>query len=190
MILSLFMKFLIAIFIYFSLNTANALPASLAGKSIPDMKNTTVDSKDKKGLVVVFLSALCPCSNSHVKEVIQLSQQYPDFSFVGVHSNADETKEQTIEYFKKINPPFPVLHDENSKIANEFKALKTPHAFVVLNNGETAYQGGVSSSQTFENAKHKFLREALNDLTKGEKVKTTSGRTLGCAITREGKHAW
>lgn len=184
------MKFLIAIFICLSLNKAHALPTSLTGKNIVDMMDTRIDIKDKKGLVVVFLSAACPCSNSHVKEVAQLSKEYPDFYFVGVHSNADETKELTVEYFKKVNLPFPILHDENSKIADQYKALKTPHAFIVLNNGEAVYQGGVSNSQIFENANRKYLREALSDLSENKKIKTSSGRTLGCAIARGEKHVW
>lgn len=184
------MNFIVTIFICLSSISAYSLPTSLQGKNVIDLKEQTVELNDKKALVVVFLSALCPCSNSHTKEIVSLVNDYPDFAFVAVHSNSDETKSQTVEYFTKVNLGIPVLHDENGKIADQFKALKTPHAFVVLKDGTTAYQGGVSNSQLFENANRKYLREALADLKADKKVATTTGRTLGCAIVRGEKHVW
>lgn len=169
---------------------AAALPSHLSGKSALGSSDVDVSAEGRKGLVVVFLSAVCPCSNSHLNELKRLKQEYPDFSFVGVHSNADEAKELTVDYFKKADLPFPVIQDTGTKIADEFKALKTPHVFVVLKDGSTAYKGGVSSSREFDNADRKYLREALSDLVAGQKVRTPEGRTLGCAISRGEKHAW
>lgn len=154
------------------------------GKSLFDEKEIRVGTDAKKGVVVVFLSAICPCSQSHTEEIAKLSQDFPEFHFVGVHSNADEGKDVALPYFNKSKLPFPIIQDRDAKIANEFKALKTPHAFVVLNDGSTVYQGGVSSSRDFSHADQKYLREALSDLKAGRKVKISEGRTLGCIISR------
>lgn len=142
-----------------------------------------------KAFVVVFLSATCPCSDSHIAELKSLRETYPGFTFVGIHSNADETPEMTKKYFDQAQLPFPVLQDQKGKWLDQFKALKTPHAFV-LQNGETVYQGGVSNSHDFSRADKKFLREALEDLAKDRKVRTAEGRTLGCAIARGDKNVW
>lgn len=138
----------------------------------------------KKGAVIVFLSALCPCSNSHIDELKSLANEYPDFSFVAVHSNADETKDISQDYFKKANLSFPVIQDKEFQIADQFKALKTPHAFVLTTTGSVVYKGGVSNSKDARKADRKFLREALSDLSQGKSVQTPEGRALGCAITR------
>jgi len=162
----------------------------LKGRDVTSGTAVSLDLKGRKGAVVVFLSAVCPCSNSHIKELTTLPKDFPEFAFLGVHSNTDEAKDPTQAYFKTAKLPFPVVQDSGAKIADEFKAYKTPHAFVVKPDGEVLYQGGVSSSRNFENADRKFLREALDDLQNGRAVKTPEGRTLGCVIAREGKYVW
>jgi hypothetical protein len=141
-------------------------------------------------LVVVFLSAKCPCSNSHNNELRNVAETYKEFNFVAVHSNVDEGKELSKPYFEKAAFPFPVIEDEKTKLADELRAFKTPHAFVFGQNGELMYQGGVSSSRDCEKADNKFLREALEYLQAGRSVRTPEGRTLGCAISRGEKNVW
>lgn len=163
--------------------------ASVGGLDLMSGKSIDVKS-GKKGEVVVFMSAKCPCSNSHVAILKKLAKDYPGFSFVAVHSNVDEAKELTQEYFKKVDLPFPVIQDDGARIADVYKAFKTPHAFVVGPDGKTLYQGGVTNSHNGESADRNYLREALADLEAGRAVKTAEGRTLGCAISRGEKFVW
>lgn len=182
----LFVIFLKAIFIA---EFAVSSTIRIQGEDILTGKDVTVTA-GTAGLVVVFLSARCPCSKSHVNELGLLSKEYPEFSFVGVHSNVDETREITQAYFQEANLRFPIIQDRDAKIADEFKALKTPHAFVLRAKGEFLYQGGVSNSKDCEKADRKFLREALEDLHRKKAVRTAEGRTLGCAISRGEKYVW
>lgn len=159
----------------------------LNGKEITVGLENKLDPKDnKKGLVVVFLSAKCPCSNSHVEEIESLSKEYPDFGFVAVHSNKDEDLAKSKDYFLTKKISFPVIQDQDTKIADEFDAKSTPHAFIVLANGKLAFKGGVSDRSKFSESRRKYLREALNDLHNNREVKTPDARTLGCAISRGG----
>lgn len=143
-----------------------------------------VTAKPQKGLVVVFLSARCPCSNSHLGELASLSKEHPSYDFIGVHSNVDEDSEETKKYFEKAKLPFRVIQDNGAKMADKLKAYKTPHAFIFDKKSEIIYQGGVSSSHDFESADRKYLREALDDLEKGQAIKVPESRTLGCVIPR------
>lgn len=140
-----------------------------------------------KGAVFVFLSAKCPCSDSHVPEVKKLSGMYPDFKFYVVHSNADEAKDLTMQYFKNLQLPFLVLKDQKSILADRFKAYKTPHVFVLNSQGEILYQGGVSDSSKLYQAKEFYLAQVLEDLQAGKKARFSEKRTLGCVIQREGE---
>ncbi len=143
-----------------------------------------------KGLVVIFLSSRCPCSDSHLPIIEKLSQQFTDFQFVGIHSNADEGKEQAQTYFKNAHLSFPILQDEKSKWADQLKASKTPHVFVLSPDGETLYKGGATSSAHGPTAEHAYLQDALTAIQAGKKVTTAETRTLGCAISRGEKYVW
>lgn len=184
------MKSLLGLFTFLFLSTTWALPAQIQGKDVLSEKEITVAAEKDKKLVVVFLSASCPCSNSHIKELTSLAETYKDFNFVGVHSNSDEGAEMSKDYFAKAHLPFAVIQDTSGKIADQFKALKTPHSFVVQSGGETLFRGGVSNSHVGETADRKYLREALDDLHQGKNVRTPEARTLGCAIARGEKNAW
>ena len=138
-----------------------------------------------KATVVVFLSAKCPCSASHEKSLKALYETYSKegFQFVGVHSNQDEPEVMGLAHFRESKLPFPVLKDPGAKLADEFKALKTPHVFV-LKDQEILFQGGVDDSAEAANAKKNFLADALLSLKLGKKIETTRARALGCAIKR------
>lgn len=137
-----------------------------------------------KGTVAIFMSAKCPCSNSHVTAIKTLAQEFKDFSFVAIHANADEDSNQTSTYFKNAGLPFPILQDDQGRLANDFKALKTPHAFVVAPDGKIFFKGGVTASHEADKDSKQFLRDALEDIQAGRAVRVKEARTLGCAISR------
>lgn len=162
---------------------------SLKGEDLFTQKPLEVKAK-AKGLVIAFLSARCPCSHSHVPVIEKLSQEFPDFQFVAIHSNADEPTEQAKTYFQNAKLGFPILQDEKNKMADQFKAAKTPHVYVLGTNGETLYKGGMTNSSDGPSADRQYLREALIALQAGKKVETPETRSLGCAISRGENYVW
>ncbi|RYZ91711.1 MAG: redoxin domain-containing protein [Proteobacteria bacterium] len=184
-----FMKLVI-----FLLGCAVAIPAysqtsGISGTNILNGDPVNLVFADTKATVILFLSSVCPCSNSHVSELKSLHKEFDQFSFIGVHSNGNEGKETTTAYFKTAALPFPIIHDRDAKIADRFLASKTPHAVVLLADGTVAYRGGVSSSKNVEKAETLHLREALTNLRNGERIQDPNVRTLGCAISR-GPDVW
>jgi len=167
-----------------SITTAAVPTTRVQGINLLTHETLTISSEGAQGLVVVFLSARCPCSKSHNDELQDLAKLHPRFRFVAVHSNVDESPELSRAYFEKQSFSFPVLQDEDAKLADRLRALKTPHAFLFGPQGDVLYQGGVSSSKDCTKADRKYLREALADLEAGRAVGTPEGRTLGCAISR------
>lgn len=157
-----------------------------SGLDLRDGKNQSFlrEEPGKKATVLIFLSAKCPCSISHIDEIKKLATEFSDFRFIGVNSNTDETTESAKTFFSGHDFPFPILKDEKAILANEMKAVKTPHAFILAADGRRIFQGGVSNSATFARADRRYLREALEDLKAGREVRTPLARALGCAITR------
>jgi hypothetical protein len=160
----------------------SALPTAFEGVDLKTSNPVKLERGDKT--VVVFLSARCPCSASHETEIKHLAKEYSGFQFLGVNSNADEDAALAREHFSQSAFPFPVLRDEKSQLANEFGALKTPHAYLIW-RGEIVFEGGVDDSHDQTQAKKHYLREALQAVALGKNPEVARARTLGCAIARK-----
>lgn len=180
------MKLTVVLMLAFAGARAFACSAtSFAGKDYGTGDTVTIDpKKNAKGTVVLFISAKCPCSRSHEPGMSALAKDFPEFAFVGVHSNGDEPEDLSGFYFKEAKLGFPVIRDFNAKIADDFKALKTPHAFVIGPKGECLYNGGVDDSKDAAKATQNYLRLALTDIKAGREPKEKMTRTLGCVIKR------
>lgn len=158
-------------------------PSTISGENLIDSKSLSIHLDANKTYAIVFLSSVCPCSNSHLTELKNLVSDYPGVQMIGIHSNTDEDVEKTRRYFAAHAMNFPVIQDKDNALANALGAFKTPHAFVV-SGGKVVYRGGVSDHQTYAPDARKYLREALEDLKQNRPVKAATTRTLGCAIPR------
>lgn len=165
---------------------ASAAPVApdLQGLDLRTGQSFRAESPGVKGTVVVFLSSKCPCSRSHEPVLSRLAAEFPEFRFVGVHSNADEPTSDARTHFEKSGLSFPVLQDDGTRIADHFGATKTPHAFVIDTAGKQRYRGGVDDSHSAEAARTHYLKLALSALQAGREPERTEARTLGCAIRR------
>ncbi|MNJ94872.1 Redoxin [compost metagenome] len=181
-----FMKSFIALFFSFVLGqNALAAFAPIEGVDVfKDQKISFSPTAEKKHIVVVFLSANCPCSASHEELLTNLSTDFPSFQFIAVHSNADEDMKTTQEHFKSGTVKFPLIQDIKSTLANRFGALKTPHAYVLDSDGKLLYQGGVTDSHVGPTAKKQYLKEILTDISQGKAPRVKETRSLGCYIQR------
>lgn len=150
---------------------------SYAGKEIK------IDPSQAKTTVVVFLSATCPCSNSHIPALTNLQKNYPHIQFIGIHSNADERAATGKAYFEAAQLGFPVIRDTQTKYAKHYGAVQTPHAFVLDREGTVLYQGAVTSSSIAQRAEQNYLQDALYDINAGRQPATSKRKTLGCYIT-------
>jgi peroxiredoxin len=159
------------------------VPSQITGENLVDKQPRTLTLDPAKTYAIVFLSAVCPCSNSHLTELKNLAKEYPNVEVIGVHSNLDESLEKAEAYFGAHELNFPVIQDKDNALADALGAFKTPHSYVV-SAGKIVYRGGVSDHQTYAPDARKYLREALEDLKQNRPVKTATTRTLGCAIPR------
>lgn len=163
---------------------AHAFTSLEAADALTGQARTIKVNDGSRVTAVVFISARCPCSLSHESLLKEMSAEFPEVSFVGIHANANESTEEAKAHFAKAALPFPVLHDAKAKIANEFRALKTPHVFVLDPQGEVVFSGGVTDSHDAPRASQNYLRAALLALRGGRKPEPKAVRTLGCVIAR------
>ncbi len=177
-------RFVLALLLVGYPQCISALSESVVAPNVVDLKNVSINFRDGKSKVILFLSAKCPCSASHENLIKELSKEFPGISFYGISSNSNEKLVDVSQHFKEVNFTFPLLHDKDAKIADEFGALKTPHAFIVNGNGDILYSGGVTNSAHAPGATKQYLKEALINVVAGKNPEPREVRTLGCVILR------
>ena len=176
----------LSIVITFLITLSSSASFPLKSVGVKTFKGEKIEKLEagKKGTVLFFLSSTCPCSNSHMKHLNDLSKTYKDFSFIGVHSDKFQEVQVAKEYFKSKGVEFPILEDKKQIVANELEALKTPHTFVFNNKNKMVFHGGVTNSSDYGHASKFYLKDALTSLDAGKTPKKNFARALGCYIGR------
>jgi peroxiredoxin len=178
--------FMLAFTPILNVNVSWALSSHIHGFDLVLGKKMDISFEEaEKATVVIFLSARCPCSASHQGVINLLSKEFkaPEFRFVGIHSNSDENLETARNHFKEAFE-FPVIQDEQAILADEFRAYKTPHVFVLGPKRQVLFQGGVDNSHHAHQATKHYLKEALVAIREGKEILEKEVRVLGCAIKR------
>ena len=74
---------------------------------------------------------------------------------------------------------------ELTKIANSFGAKTTPHIFMFNNELQLIYKGAIDDNYKDINKVKKFyLKDAIEQLSSGEKIKVNETEPVGCSIKR------
>src|SRR5262249_22797957 len=150
------------------------------------------DLKDKKAVVVVFLSFECPVSNSYAPLLVDLARNYAErgVAFLGLCPSQEETPADVAKRAQEFKLPFPVYKDERLVAAGALQADTTPEAFVLDHNFVLRYRGRIDDGYYARlkknlEVKHHDLRNALDDLFAGKDVRTPITKAVGCAIQRD-----
>lgn len=134
--------------------------------------------------VLYFVSIECPMSSARLPRMIDLCQELTQVAFFGVNSNCNETAAQIAEHAKKFGVPFPMIKDEDGRLADRFKVDTVPAA-VVLENGEVRYRGRIDDHKIEELVRSRDLRKAIEEVLAGKSVSTPETPVEGCLIKRE-----
>lgn len=150
--------------------------------------------KDKKAIVVVFLSFECPVSTSYSSVLAELAKTYRDkqVAFLAVNSNDDGDAAQLAKQAAEYKLPFPVFKDDNFRAADAFKADTVPSVFVLDHNFVLRYRGRIDNGYAARLKKNgritrHDLRQALDEMLAGKPVSEPATKPIGCAIVRERK---
>ncbi|HWG47723.1 MAG TPA: redoxin domain-containing protein [Gemmataceae bacterium] len=152
------------------------------------------DLKDKKAVVVLFLSFECPVSTSYAPILAELAKTYGEkqVAFVAVNSSDDGDAAQIAKQAAEFKLPFPVFKDERFRAADAFKADRVPSAFVLDRNFVLRYRGRIDNGYYARLKKNgritRFdLRQALDEVLAGKPVTEAATAPIGCTIVRERK---
>jgi hypothetical protein len=117
--------------------------------------------------VLLFRSALCPCTNGTLWQIKELSAKYRalGFDFYGLNLDFQSKLFDLNEFYAKANFGFPVIRDLDLAIAKSFQAELMGESAVILPSGRLAYRGGIK-----DEADDFLIFDALDDLGQGRAV--------------------
>jgi peroxiredoxin len=179
------------------------------GKSAPmkDYQMVGVDGtmqtldglKEENGLLVVFSCNTCP--------FVVGGEQFPGWELqynamdqlageqkIGmVLINSNEAKrvgDDSIESMKKRSNEkgytMPYVVDTDSKLADAFGAKTTPHIYLFNKDMKLVYSGSIDNSWDSKRTEEiPYLKNALAELGKDQKITTKSSVPRGCSIKRK-----
>ena len=160
------------------------------GAVAPEFGMTTVDGrrfvlaeaeKTHSGVVILFLSTICPYSNYYNDLIRDLSREFEKKGvlFVGVNSGKLETVEEVRAHAREHGHVFDLIKDPDSRIAELLDARRTPEAFLVDSRGTLRYHGRIASKISVPD-----LKSAIEAFLAGRPVHPAETKAFGCAIPR------
>jgi peroxiredoxin/cytochrome c553 len=157
-----------------------------------DGKTTQLyDIKDKKAIVLVFLSFDCPVSTSYLQPLADLAHEFGPrgIAFVGLTTNQDETPADVALHIKEFNVPFPVVLDKQLAGADAVTAERTPEVFVLDASYVLRYRGRIDDAyyarlKRNQKVSRHDLRLALDEILSGRPVSVAVTEAIGCHILR------
>jgi len=160
------------------------------GAVAPDFGMTTLDGrrfslaeaeKTHSGVVILFLSTICPYSNYYNDLIRDLAGEFTKrgILFVGVNSGSLETAEEARAHAREHGHAFDIIKDPDSRIAELLDARRTPEVFLLDSRGTLRYHGRIASKISAPD-----LKSAIEAFLAGQPIRPAETKAFGCAIPR------
>lgn len=147
------------------------------------------DYKGKKGVAVIFTCNHCPYAKAFEDRIVKLANSYQSkgIAFVAISSNdpepyPDDSYDNMIKRAAEKKFSFPYLYDSTSEIGLAYGAKVTPHVFLLDGDFKLVYRGRIEDGKEAKESKSFDLKNAMNALLAGKKVKVTETKAFGCGI--------
>jgi len=157
----------------------------ISGKQI-----TLGQVKGNKGTLVIFSCNTCPWVLKWEGRYVSISKKYKDkgIGIIAVNSNisrfdGDDSLEKMAIHASENNYNFAYAQDPEAKLAYAFGATKTPHIYLFDDQNKLVYRGAIDDNSRSESkVDEAFLKNALDQMLAGEKIKKPISKALGCSI--------
>ena len=170
-------------------------------KSVQDFSLMNVDGKmvslsnypDAKGFIIIFTCNHCPFAKLYPKRMNELNEKYSKLGVPLIAISSTDTltyEEDTFALMaqkaKEEAFNFPYLYDNTQIAAKNFKAEKTPHAFVIWKENKewvVKYNGAIDDNGAEpENVETPYVAKAVEALLNSKEVEIKETKSIGCQI--------
>jgi len=171
------------------------------GDVVSDFELKNVDGKmislsdynEAKGFIITFTCNTCPFAIAYEDRIIALDKKYASKGYPVIAINPNNPLVQPGDSFKAMQQrakekgfTFPYLVDEGQKVYPKYGATKTPHMYVLQKTQKgnvVKYIGAIDDNHKDASAvKTKYVENAVDALLKGEEIKQTETKAIGCSI--------
>ena len=151
------------------------------------------DFIDAEGFIIVFTCNTCPYAVLYEDRIEALNKKYASqgYPLIAIMPNNVQTKPG--DSMKSMQQraidkgfTFPYLMDAGQKIYPQYGATKTPHVYILESTTRgpvVRYIGGIDDN--YKDAtlvKTNYVEDAIEALKKGNIIKQTTTRAIGCSI--------
>ena len=162
-------------------------------KNVDGNKISLANFKSQKGVIVVFTCNHCPFAKAYEDRVLALDKKYAALGYPVLAINSNDVATYEEDSFDNMKArakdkaySFPYLFDESQNVAKAFGATRTPHVYILKNEGSkftVQYIGTIDdNAQDASGVTKRYVEDALNNLSAGKPVVTTITKAVGCAI--------
>ncbi len=171
------------------------------GDTAPDFKLKNIDGEmvslsdydDKEGAIIIFTCNHCPFSIAYEDRLNDLEATYAakGYPIIAINPNDPELYPEDSFDEMKVRAEekgfkFPYLMDEKQDIYPQYGATKTPHIYLLSNDGgdfTVEYIGAIDDSARDASSVEKtYLADAIDSLIAGEDIAVTETKAVGCSI--------
>ncbi|MBL6645553.1 MAG: thioredoxin family protein [Flavobacteriales bacterium] len=174
-----------------------------------DLKMTNIDGQDwslvdlagENGVLVMFSCNTCPFVVGREGKSEGWEGRYNDVATLarenGIGSvlvNSNEAKrkgDDSLEEMKlhalEAGYIMPYVVDVNHKLADAFGARTTPHVYLFDKDFRLVYKGAIDDNvNAASEVEETYLKDAIQRMAEGKKVKPAVTKAIGCSIKRVG----
>jgi len=167
------------------------------GAPAPDFDLPGVDKRqyslasfsDKPVLVVIFSCNHCPYVKDYEARMVSIQGDYAakGVQLIAINSNDEEAYPgdsfpEMVKRAKERNFNFPYLRDESQKVVEAYGGVCTPHVFAFDSRRLLRYRGRIDDSRDPSKVTSPDLRNALDDIVAGKRVRLPDTKPFGCSI--------
>ncbi len=146
-------------------------------------------SSETKAVVVVFLSTVCPISNSYVPLLNKMAtdDRLPGIELYGVISEPSVNRSEARAHTDEYGIEFPVLFDASGELRLALAPTHTPQVIVLGPRGNKLYSGAIDDrhvqlGKKKDQATQSYLSDAINAVISGRPITTALTKPVGCLM--------
>ena len=138
------------------------------------------DYKDKKPVVLFFMSEQCSVTWRYEKRFGQLMQKFgKDVAILGVRCSANDTTKSICKFAESKNFAVPVLNDADGRMTAYFDIHNTPSFVLIDKKGAFRYFGSFDDAADEPDVKQRYLPNAITAVLTDKTVAVKQTRPFG-----------